>query len=42
MMGHGFSKQITEKCGTKYENVNYILDTQNGNENYIWDGGSNM
>ena len=24
-MGHGFSRQITEKCGTKYENGNYIL-----------------
>ena len=25
MMGHVFSRQITEKCGTKYENENYIL-----------------
>ena len=24
-MGHDFSGQITEKCGTKYENGNYIL-----------------
>ena len=23
-MGHGFSRQITEKCGTKYGNKNYI------------------
>ena len=25
MTGHDFSRQITEKCGTKYENGNYIL-----------------
>ena len=25
MIGHGFSRQITEKCGTKYGNGNYIL-----------------
>ena len=25
MMGHDFSRQITEKCGTKYGNGNYIL-----------------
>ena len=24
-MGHGFSRQITEKCVTKYGNGNYIL-----------------
>ena len=24
-MGHDFSRQITEKCGTKYGNGNYIL-----------------
>ena len=24
-MGHDFSRQITEKCGTTYENGNYIL-----------------
>ena len=24
-MGHDFSRQITKKCGTKYENGNYIL-----------------
>ena len=24
-MGHGFSRQITEKCGIKYRNGNYIL-----------------
>ena len=35
MMGHGFSRQITEKCGTKYENGNYIWDTQNKNGNYV-------
>ena len=25
MMVHGFSRKITEKCETKYENENYIL-----------------
>ena len=25
MIGHDFSRQITEKCGTKYGNGNYIL-----------------
>ena len=25
MMGHDFSRQIMEKCGTKYGNGNYIL-----------------
>ena len=25
-MGHGFSRQITEKYGTKYGNGNYILE----------------
>ena len=25
MMRHSFSRQITEKCGTKYGNENYIL-----------------
>ena len=25
-MGHSFSRQITEKCGTKYGNENYILE----------------
>ena len=34
MMGHDFSRQITEKCGTKYENENYILDIQNRQVNY--------
>ena len=24
-MGHGFSRQITKKCKTKYENENYSL-----------------
>ena len=24
-LGHGFSRQITKKCGTKYENGNYIF-----------------
>ena len=24
-MGHGFSRQIAEKCGTKFGNGNYIL-----------------
>ena len=24
-MGNGLSRQITKKCGTKYENGNYIL-----------------
>ena len=27
-MGHNFSRQITEKCITKYENENYILGQQ--------------
>ena len=26
MMGHDFSRKITEKCGTKYRNGNYILE----------------
>ena len=30
-----FSRQITEKCETKYGNGNYIWDTHNGNENNI-------
>ena len=25
MMGHGFSRKITKKCRTIYENGNYIL-----------------
>ena len=33
MMGHGFSRQITEKCGTKYENENYIL----GHPKWKWE-----
>ena len=33
MMGHNFSRQITEKCGTKYENGNYIL----GHPKWKWE-----
>ena len=33
MMGHGFSRQITEKCGTKYGNWNYIL----GHPKWKWE-----
>ena len=33
MIGHGFSRQITEKCETKYENVNYIL----GHPKWKWE-----
>ena len=32
-MGHGFSRQITEKCGTKYGNGNYIL----GHPKWKWE-----
>ena len=32
-MGHGFSRQITEKCETKYENGNYIL----GHPKWKWE-----
>ena len=32
-MGHGFSRQITEKCITKYENGNYIL----GHPKWKWE-----
>ena len=35
MMGHGFSRKITEKCRTIYRNGTIFWDTQNGNENYI-------
>ena len=33
MMGHDFSRQITEKCGTKYGNGNYIL----GHPKWKWE-----
>ena len=33
MMGHGFSRQITKKCGTKYGNGNYIL----GHPKWKWE-----
>ena len=33
MIGHGFSRQIREKCGTKYENGKYIL----GHPKYKWE-----
>ena len=33
MMGHDFSRQITEKCGTKYGNENYIL----GHPKWKWE-----
>ena len=39
MMGHNFSRQITKKCGTKYENENYILG-QMEMKTIFWDGGS--
>ena len=32
-MGHGFSRHITEKCGTKYEKGNYIL----GHPKWKWE-----
>ena len=32
-MGHDFSRQITKKCGTKYENGNYIL----GHPKWKWE-----
>ena len=32
-MGHGFSRQITEKYGTKYGNGNYIL----GHPKWKWE-----
>ena len=32
-MGHGFSRQITEKCDYKYENGNYIL----GHPKWKWE-----
>ena len=36
MMGHGFSRQITEKCGTKNMEMGTIFwDTQNRIGNYI-------
>ena len=33
MMGHGFPRQITKKCGTKFENGNYIL----GHPKWKWE-----
>ena len=33
MMGHGFSRKITEKCRTIYGNGNYIL----GHPKYKWE-----
>ena len=33
MIGHGFSRQITEKCKTKYGNGNYIL----GHPKWKWE-----
>ena len=43
MMRHDFSRQITEKCGTKYGNENYILGHQICKlmGTIFWDGGSN-
>ena len=35
MIGRGFSRQITEKYGIKYENGTIFWDTKNGNGNYI-------
>ena len=32
-LGHDFSRQITEKCGTKYKNENYIL----GHPKWNWE-----
>ena len=32
-MGHGFSRQIMEKCGSKYRNGNYIL----GHPKWKWE-----
>ena len=33
MMGHNFFRQITEKCGSKYGNGNYIL----GHPKWKWE-----
>ena len=33
MIGHDFSRQITEKCETKYENENHIL----GHSKWKWE-----
>ena len=42
MMGHDFSRHITKNVELNMKMGTIFWDTQNGNVNYIWDGGSNI